>query len=60
MLHDSRQVVLEYRKTGVVPEDSLPPNELRQYGDLLRLQDAGFYENGPYAFALYVNEGSKP
>jgi hypothetical protein len=60
MLHDSRQVVLEYRKTGVVPEDSLPPNELRQYGDLLRLQDAGFYENGPYGFALYVNEGSKP
>jgi hypothetical protein len=26
----------------------------------LRLQEARFYENGPYAFALYVNEGSKP
>ncbi|HET9710572.1 MAG TPA: hypothetical protein VFP64_01780, partial [Pyrinomonadaceae bacterium] len=60
MLHDSKQVVMEYRKSSVVPEDSLPPNELRQYGDLLKLQDAHFYENGPYAFALYVNEGSKP
>ena len=60
ILHDSKQVVLEYRKTGVVPEDSMPPNELRQYGDLLKLQDARFYENGPYAFALYVNEGNKP
>ena len=60
MLHDSKQVVMEYRKSGIVPEGSLPPNELRQYGDLLKLQDAHFYENGPYAFALYVNEGSKP
>jgi len=60
MLHDSRQVVIEYRVSGVAQKDSLPPNELRQYGNLLKLQEARFYENGPYAFALYVNEGSKP
>ena len=56
MLHDSPQVVIEYRVSGVAPKDSPPPSELRQYGDLLKLQEARFYENGPYAFALYVNE----
>ena len=60
MLNDSRQVVIEYRNSGIVQNDSLPPDELRQYGNLLRLQEARFYENGPYAFALYYNEGSKP
>ena len=60
MLHDSQQVVIEYRASGVVEKDSLPPNELWQYGNLLKLQDARFYENGPYAFALYYNEPSKP
>ena len=60
ILHDSNAVVVEYRRSKIAPKDSLPPNELRQYGDLLRLQDARFYENGPYAFALYLNERSKP
>jgi hypothetical protein len=56
MLHDSQQVVIEYRVSGVAEKDSLPPDELRQYGNLLKLQEARFYENGPYAFALYLNE----
>ena len=56
ILHDSKQVVIEYRKSGVVQKDSLPPSELRQYGNLLKLQEARFYENGPYSFALYFNE----
>jgi hypothetical protein len=60
MLHDSDVVVLEYRHSEIVPKDSLPPNELRQYGNLLKLQDARFYERDPYAFALYFNERSKP
>ena len=55
-LGDSRLVVVEYRQSGVVQKDSSPPNELLQYGRLLRLQEARFYENGPYAFALYLNE----
>ncbi len=56
-LDDSQQVVVEYRKSRLVETDeSLPPNELRQFGNLLRLQDAHFYANGPYAFALYTNE----
>ena len=55
-LKDSQQVVIEYRDSGLMPEGSSPPNELVQYGDSLKLQDARFYENGPYAFALY----SKP
>ena len=59
-LRDSKEVVVEYRKTGLVPKDSLPPDELRQHGNLLKLQDAHFYENGPYAFALYFNERSNP
>ena len=56
LLGDSRQVVVEYRQSGIVQKDSLPPNELLQYGTLLKLQEARFYENGPYAFALYLNE----
>ena len=59
ILHDSPQVVIEYQKSGLVQKGSLPPSELLQYGTLLKLQDARFYENGPYAFALYFNERSK-
>jgi hypothetical protein len=58
-LRDSQQVVIEYRTTGLSPKDLVPPNQLRQHGNLLKLQDAHFYENGPYAFALYFNERSK-
>ena len=60
MLQDSEQVVVEYRESALVGKTSLPPNELRQFGNLLKLQDAHFYENGPYAFALYLNERNKP
>ena len=60
MLRDSKQVVVEYRNSELVPKDSLPPNELQQHGNLLKLQDAHFYSNGPYAFALYANERNKP
>lgn len=59
-LRDSQQVVVEYRKSGLVPKDSLPPNELRQHGNVLKLHDAHFYENGPCAFALYFHERSNP
>ena len=60
MLRDAQQVVIEYRNSGLAPNDSLPPNELSQHGNLLKLQEAHFYANGPYAFALYVNERNKP
>jgi len=59
-LHESQQVVLEYQHAGFGPTDSLPPNELWQYGDLLRLQEAHFYENGEYSFALYSKDRRKP
>jgi hypothetical protein len=59
-LRDSQQVVIEYRTSNLAPKDLVPPNQLRQHGNLLRLHDAHFYENGPYAFALYFNERSNP
>lgn len=59
-LRDSQQVVIEYRTSNLAPKDLVPPNQLRQYGNLLKLQDAHFYEHGPYAFALYLNERSQP
>jgi hypothetical protein len=60
MLHASQQVVLEYQHGGFVATGSLPPNELWQYGDLLRLQEAHLYENGEYAFALYFKDRREP
>lgn len=60
LLHDSPQVVIEYQRGELVPKGSLPPKELWQYGNLLRLQDAHFYENGEYAFALYFKDRRKP
>jgi len=54
-LRGSPQVVIEYQRSELVSQESLP-NELSQYGILLKLQEPHFYENGPYAFALY----SKP
>lgn len=59
-LRDSQQVVIEYRTSNLAPKDLVPPNQLRQHGNLLKLQDAHFYEHGPYAFALYFNERSNP
>ena len=59
MLQDSKVVVVEYRQSGIADGKSVP-RELRQYGNLLKLQEAHFYERDPYAFALYSNESSKP
>ncbi len=59
MLHDFKQVVVEYRHSGIEERKSVP-RELRQYGNVLKLQDGRFYENGPYMFALYSNESSQP
>ena len=60
MLHASQHVVVEYQHGGFAATESLPPNELWQYGNLLRLQEAHFYENGEYAFALYFKDRRKP
>ena len=59
MLHEFKQVVVEYRHSGIEERKSVP-RELRQYGNVLKLQDGQFYENGPYLFALYSNESSQP
>ena len=32
------------------------PEELWQYGNLLKLKDPQFYQNSKYSFALYLNE----
>ena len=60
MLDASQHVVLEYQHGGFAATESLPPNELWQYGNLLRLQEAHFYENGEYAFALYFKDRRRP
>jgi hypothetical protein len=59
-LHASQQVVLEYQHGGFTATGSLPPKELWQYGNLLRLQEAHFYETGEYAFALYSKDRRNP
>ena len=56
LLKGSKEVVIEYRNRGPLPNKSSLPNELVQYGNSLKLQDARFYENGPYAFALYTKQ----
>lgn len=60
ILHASEHVVVEYRRSRLVVPGALPPNELRQFGNVLRLYDTGFYENGPYAFALYFKDRRNP
>lgn len=59
MLSDADQVVVEYRHSGIEDRKSVP-RELRQYGNVLKLQDGHFYENGPYQFALYTRERTAP
>lgn len=59
-LNNAQVVVIEYRASGLAQKESLPPNELLQYGNVLKLQEARFFENGPYAFALYRNETHRP
>jgi hypothetical protein len=56
MLRNTRDVVIEYRQNEVMNRGPLP-QELWQYGNLLRLKNPQFYQNDKYAFALYVNEG---
>jgi hypothetical protein len=60
LLQHAEQVVVEYHRGGLVPQESPPPNELTQYRNRLKLQDPHFYESGEYAFALYLNESRKP
>lgn len=55
MLRSAREVVIEYRRNEVMNRGPLP-EELWQYGNLLKLKDPQFYQNDKYAFALYVNE----
>ena len=55
MLRNVREVVIEYRHNEVMNRSVLP-EELWQYGNLLKLKDPQFYEDGKYAFALYINE----
>ena len=55
MLRNAREVVIEYRHNEVMNRGPLP-QELWQYGNLLKLKDPQFYQNDKYAFALYLNE----
>ena len=55
MLRNAREVVIEYRHNEVMNRSALP-EELWQYGNLLKLKDPQFYQDGKYAFALYINE----
>ena len=55
MLRNAREVVIEYRRNEVMNRGPLP-EELWQYGNLLKLKDPHFYQNDRYAFALYLNE----
>ena len=55
MLRNAREVVIEYRNNDVLDRGPLPV-EFMQYGNLLKLKDPQFYQNGKYAFALYINE----
>lgn len=55
MVRRADHLVVEYRK-GKLGEGDEPPQHLNQYGNSLRLADAKWYENGEYAFALYVKE----
>jgi hypothetical protein len=55
MLRNARDVVIEYRHNEVMNRSALP-QEIWEYGNLLKLKDPQFYQNEKYAFALYVNE----
>lgn len=55
MLRDAKDVVIEYRHNDVMNRGTLP-EELWQYGKLLKLKDPQFYQNSSYSFALYLNE----
>ena len=45
---------------AAIPKESLPPDRLTQYGNVLKLQDAHFYQSGEHTFALYFNQSKKP
>lgn len=55
MLQNENHVIVEYRHTNSGRTYS-PPQHLIQYANSLRLVEPRFYENGEYAFALYLNE----
>jgi hypothetical protein len=54
MLRDGREVVIECRNNEVMNRGPLP-EELVQYGNVLKLKDPQLYQNSKYAFALYIN-----
>ena len=55
MVRLADQVVVEYRRSGLIEADQ-PPQHLSQYGNSLRLAEPKWYENGDFAFALYVRD----
>ena len=55
MVRRADQVVLEYRHSKIVDVNH-PPETLSQHGASFRLAEPKFYENGVFAFALYVRE----
>jgi len=55
MLLNAREAVIEYRHNEVMNRGPLPA-ELVQYGNVLKLKDPQFYQDGEYWFALYTNE----
>ena len=55
MVRRADQVVLEYRHSKIVDADHAPET-LSQHGASFRLAEPKFYENGVFAFALYVRE----
>ena len=57
MLREGRDVAIEYRNNEVMNRGTLP-QELVQYGNVLKLKDPLFYQNSKYAFALYINESN--
>lgn len=55
MLRNAREAVIEYRHNEVMNRGPLPA-ELVEYGNVLKLKDPQFYQDGEYSFALYINE----
>ncbi|PYS52202.1 MAG: hypothetical protein DMF68_02355 [Acidobacteria bacterium] len=55
MVRRADHLIVEYRSSKLGEGDG-PPQHLNQYGNSLRLADAKWYENGEFAFALYVRE----
>ncbi len=57
-VRQAEYVIIEYRHSWLGKPGS-PPQHLYQYDSSLRLLEPGWYENGEYAFALYLNESKQ-